>query len=413
MMNNEILPLSVLGITAGLLIAVLAAFRTKKSPSAGVLGRGGIAALFVYAVIAAPVIAYGGMTLFGLLVLVVILGLPVLALVCSARIKAEAGGQAEVIVRGLVGTGLAAVMLIAGGQTIAMLSLVDPRVVVVVIAVVAGLLVAGQGLAASSRVGSIAVWLMVIPILISLALGFLLGSPSKATSPIVMTDGLSMIHVAALALAVIAVGWGDNAVRALRGAGGWSPMVMLGGVIAIVVLIGFGQLMFFGGVTVAPSLQFFTVPANIDLVPGLAAVIFAVLSTLFAALVASAFGGVAALPFPEDRVMPGKWVGPSAVIAVVVALLPVGAEHVLVAASLIGASLLGAQLGSGATSRGIMIGLGVAAAGFVVLAVTGQLGLGFGTIAATAAVVVAAAMAARSGGAGAAAPAEQVGAASN
>jgi hypothetical protein len=396
-MNNEILLISVIGITAGLVIAVLAAFRGKKDPSPGILGRGGIAALLVYAVVAAPVFVRGGMTLFGLLALAAVVALAAAAMMLSRRSGTKSGGRAELLARTLVGTGLAAAMLIAAGQTISMLSLVDPRTVVVVTASVAALLVAGQGLAGSSRVGSLAVWLMILPIAISLALGFALGSPAKAATPVIVTDGTPIVQVLALALAVIAIGWGDNAIGALRAAGGWPPLAMLCGALTVIVLVLFGQLMFFGGVAVSPSLQFFTVPANIDMVPALAAVLMAVLSTLFAALVASALAGVGSLTSPKTLSASWMLVLPSAAIAVAVALAGPGLEHVVVATSLIGASLAGAQLGSGDCQRGIAAGMAVAVAASVVLAATGRLDLGIGTMIATAAVLVAAGAAARSG----------------
>ena len=115
-------------------------------------------------------------------------------------------------------------MLIAAGQTLATLCRVDPRTTVVVLAALTGFVVAAEGLRASGRIGSLAVWLLIVPIVICLALGVLLGNVGQAVSPIIVTPGLSWSTVTALVIAFLMIGSADVGLVASRRAGGWSAV---------------------------------------------------------------------------------------------------------------------------------------------------------------------------------------------
>ncbi|HQR79573.1 MAG TPA: hypothetical protein PLT68_05070 [Actinomycetota bacterium] len=363
-MNREFLLEAVLAIVIGLLVVVLSVYRTSKEPKAGPMRRGGMVALLVYVVIAAPVIVRDGMTAWGLLALLILAAVPVAGMQLAGS-RPAAQGTAPEYARRLVSIGLAAAMLIAAGQTLSMLSLVDPRVLVVVLAVVTALLVAQDGLAASGRIGSLAMWLMVIPVLIALALGFLLGRPGQAVGAIIKVDGPSLWTLLALAVGLFVLGGADAGLAASRAQDGWSPGRVLAGVFALVILIGAGLLMFFGGAILAPSMQFFVVPANLNLLPGLAGLVLAVLTVLFAALVASPIGGL------RTGDASAHWVSIGAAVAVVLALLDPGLEWIVVAASLLAASL------AARTARGTMVGLIVAVVAGVVLTLTGNMAFGW------------------------------------
>lgn len=393
-MNKDMLPLAVAGITVGLLVVVLAAARTGKPPTAGVLRRGGMAALLVYPVIAVPVFVHSGMTVLGLVLLVMVMTLPLLAMMVADRRGGRPRGQAEAIVGAVAGTGLAAAVLIAAGQTVSLIGRVDPRAVVVIVAVVAGLLVAGQGLAASSRISSVAMWLTIVFVVVSLALGFLLGGVGEVFSPIVVTDGPASLHVVAVAVALFVLGWADHGLRTLHAVGDWPLWRVFAGTGVVVVLILLGQLMFLGGSVIAPSLQFFVVPANLDILPLLAAVVLALLTVVFAALVAAVLAGVGALGAPGGglAVSPG-WVAASAALAALVALIDPGSEQVVVAGSLVAAALVGAQLGMGDRTRGVFVGAFTALAAGVVLALTATFQLSGGFVVAVVVVVAVAALA--------------------
>jgi hypothetical protein len=378
-MNREFLPEAVLGISIGLLLAVFAVYRTTKAPSTGVLRRAGMIGLLVYALIAAQVLVRQGMTWIGTLLLLVLLGVVTFAAL-AGRSRAAQGPTAD-WARRLVGVGLTAAMLIAAGQTLSMVGLVDPRVVVVVVAVLAGLLVAREALVASGRTGSLAMWLMIVPVLISLALGVLLGDPGQAASPIIEVTGVQWASALGLVVAFIALGWSDPGLAANGEGRTGVPTRMLVGAGLVVLLICAGLLMFFGGAVLAPSMQFFVVPANIDALPGLAGVLIAVLTVLFTALVASTLSGVRHL---DDGV---RWTAIGAVAAVVLALFDPGLDWVVLATSLVAASLLGSRV-----ERGTQVGLAVATVGVVVLSWTGHMTFGWQSAGAIALVAAAAAV---------------------
>ncbi|MBK6762815.1 MAG: hypothetical protein IPG68_05840 [Micrococcales bacterium] len=379
-MNREFLPEAVLGITVGLLLAVVAVYRTTRPPSSGVLRRAGMIGLLVYALIAAQALVRQGMTWIGLLFLLVLLGVAAFAAL-AGRSRSVAGPTAD-WTRRLIGVGLTAAMLIAAGQTLSMVGIVDPRVVVVVIAGLAGLLVAQEALVARGRVGSLAMWLMIVPVLISLALGVLLGDPGQAVSPIIEVTGVQWASALGLIVAFLVLGWSDPGMAAAGGDSTGVPARMLVGVGLVVLLICTGLLMFFGGAVMAPSMQFFVVPANIDALPGLAGTLIAVLTVLFTALVASTLTGIRRL---DGGI---RWLVICGIAAVVLALIDPGLDWVVIATSLVAAALLGSR-----GERGTQIGLAAAIIGVATLTWTGHMTFGWqsalaaGVVAAVAAVV--------------------------
>lgn len=384
-MNREFLLEAVLGITIGLILAIVAVYRTRGPVKPGSLRRAGMAAVLVYVVIAAPILVQTGLIWWGLLVLLVLAALPVVGML-AARGRSSEHGAAGQWARLLVGVGLCAAMLIAAGQTLSLVSLLDPRMLVVVIAVVTGLLVAQDALAASGRIGSLAMWLMIVPVLICLALGFLLGDAGQTVSPIIEVTGPSPWTILALAAGFVVLGWADAGLAASHQQGGWSPVRVLGGAFAIVVLIAVGLLMFFGGAIWAPSMQFFVVPANINAVPGLAGALFAVLTVLFAALVAAQLGGMSAGETPT------RWLAIGATAAVVLALLDPGLEWVVTASALAAASLVARF------SRGTSVGLVLAALAAAGLTLTGHMDFGWQFLAAVLTVLVVSALSGKSAG---------------
>ena len=410
-MNRELLLEASLGLTVGLLVVVLAAFRSGRSPRPGVTRRAAMMGLLTYAIIAAPVLTVSGMTALGMIVLVVIVALALAGSLLSRRFAPISDGPAHGYVQGLVGSGVAAILLIAAAQTLSLISRVDPRVLVLVLGVVVALLVAGQGLAASGRIGSVAMWLMIVPIVISLALGFLLGDVSAVVSPIRIGAEIPYVAILAVAVAIFALGWVDGGLRATNAVGRWSPLRVLIWVAVVIVAIILGLLMFLGGIVFAPSMEFFVVPANIDALPGLAGVLLAVLTVMFAALVAGVLAGVGALPGGvragvgaqagarvgdessvraaepdgDEAAVPvaSAWVWTGAGIAIVVALIDPGSQQLVVGAGLLAAGLIGAQVSRARSAAGVIAGVVSTIVAIVVLALLDQLRLGWGSIVAT------------------------------
>lgn len=375
-MNREFLPEAVLGITVGLLLAVLAVYRTTKAPTKGVQARGAVMGVLLYAIVAAQVLVTDGLTAVGLVLLLVMLCLPVAGMMLAERTARVAGPSAQAA-RAIVSIGLAAAMLIAAAQTLSMLSLVDPRTLVVVVAVVTGLLVALDGARASGRISSLAMWLLIVPILLCLALAGLLGNVGQAVSPIIVVDGLSVATVVALMVAFLALGTADAALAGSHRDAEWSPVRVLAGAFAVVILLVFSMLMFFGGAIIAPSVQFFVVPANIDAVPGLAGVLLAVLTLLFAAVVAHALAGLRlVLADGDEGVASGtgdiRIFAVGVAVAALVALVDPGLDWVMIATALVAASVAAAT-----SDRGILAALAAAAVLAVVLTVTGSMNWGW------------------------------------
>lgn len=393
-MNNEVLLPAVLGITFGLLLVAVAAYRSANAPRDGARHRAAATALLLYAVLAVPFFTRGGMTLLWLLVLLVVVVLTLVAASLSARreVALTAGQRA---VSAAVGIALAALLLISAAQTISLLTRVDPRALVVVLSVVTGLVAGLQGLAAAGRLGSTAIWLLLFPVAVSLALGFLLGGFGEVASPIVPVDGPSVMVIAGLACALFVIAWADPGLGALsRPFAGQrrSVTVILVAALGVVVLIALGQLMFLGGSVLAPSMQFFVVPSNLDIVPALIAVVLTVLTMVFAALVTISLAGVGAL---ADGGKAARWVLVATVIAALLALVDPGAERIIISASLIAAAYLGAHLSGSRSDRGLWAGVAAAVVGTVLLAVLGQLEFGLVSILVLAAVAVVAALVAR------------------
>ncbi len=381
-MNNEVLLPAVLGITIALLLVVVTAYRSSSPPSDGAWRRATATGLLVYAVAAVPFFARGGLTLPWLLILLAVVSLALIAPLWSGQ-RAD-NSQGETVTRVIVAVALTSVMLISAGQTLALLTRIDPRAVVVVLAVVTGLIVALQGLAAAGRIGSTTTWILIVPIAVSLALGFFLGGFGEVVSPIVPVAGPSAWTITGVVAAVFCIAWADPAMHRLtsRFAGQRGSLTRIAVcALVIVLLVGVGQLMFLGGSVLAPSMQFFVVPSNIDILPALAAVLLAVVTMILAALVTIPLSGVSAVGGT-------KWVVSAVVAAALIALLDPGAEQVLVAAGLAGAALVGAHLGAGDTSRGSQVGLGAAAVALVGLVLLGQWEMGISSTLATILVAV-------------------------
>ncbi|AVL99312.1 hypothetical protein C6V83_02375 [Gordonia iterans] len=301
-----------------------------------------------------------------------------------------------------VSTGITAVLLISAGQTLSLLSRLDPRIIVLAITVVAGYLVYAQQLAATHRIGSTAMWFMIVPVVLSLAVGFYLGGPGVVASPVRLVDGLSASAGVGIAVVMIVIGWADNTLRTSALVGRWSRPRTLGGAVIIVALIVIGMMMLLGGAVLVPSMEFFTIPANLDMLPGLAGLMLMIHTILFTAFVAHALSGAARAGLPVDpgpadpvsaddepnsesgappsefAVAP-SWLTAAAVVAAALALFDVGAPVLLLLVALVAAALMGAQLAGSGGDLGIAAGIVVAVVAAIVLLATGVAALGWWT----------------------------------
>lgn len=402
-MNREFLAEAVLGITAGLLIAYLLAYRSSRAPRPGALRHGAMLGTLVYVVIALPVVVHRGMTVIGLIGLLIVASLPVVGMRLAAA-RAPGGpadeGALAPWVRRLVGVGLATAVLIAGAQVVSLLGRVDPRVFALVLAAVAGLLVAGGGFAASGRAGTVALGAGGVLALIALAIGLFAGDFGPVFRPLVLVDGPSFAQWIALALAMVLLGWADPGMRALGRTSAWSSALVLGVPLLIVALISLGLLMFYSGAVISPSMPGYTLLGNLDIIAGPAGLFLALLTMLFVAGLAHTLSGIGAAPRDAalDRdadvgpaatesggpLVSARLAALGAVAAVLVTLFGPHVESVALAASLAAAALAGSQLRAGRSDRGLIAGLVAAAVGAVaIIVVTDTLRFGWGSVLAT------------------------------
>lgn len=352
-MNRESSLEMVLGITIGLIVIAIAAYRSGKVPSPGVVGRGAAIGLLSYALLAAPIFTHHGMTLIGLIALLVMIGLALWGSGLATKRVAPKTTAASVL-RMIAAIGFASALLIAAAQTLSLLGNVDPRVLVVVLLVAVGFMVAGQGLVASSRISSTAMWFMLVPMLLALALGVFLGSPKVAVAPIREVEPFPIWGMICGFIAVFALSWIDGSLARDRASSDWSTKRSAIWAIVVGLIFGWGQLMLFGGAVFAPSMEFFVVPANVDMLPYLVTVLLAVGTVILAAFIARSFasigvigldlaGGAAAqsaddvaegeLDAPRYAVS-NKWVWIGGVIAAIIALLGAPMTWVLAVAAI-------------------------------------------------------------------------------
>lgn len=400
-MNRDIALEASIAVAVGLLVVTWAAFRSTNPPTPGAMRRGAMAATLTYAVLAVPILATAGLTLIGLIVLLIATALAVTAGTYSLHRSHTNDGAVsfetvapesapERYARGAVSVGVAAVLLIAAGQTLSLLSRLDPRIIVLAIAVVAAWIVYAQGLAATHRVGSVTMWLMIIPIVLCLALGVYLGSPGVIITPIRDVDGVTAAAGIGIVVLLIVIGWADNTLRTSALIGRWSRGRTLAGPLIVVLLIVIGLLMLLGGAILVPSMEFFTVPANLDMLPGLAGVALAIVTILFTALVAHAFSGAARAGITEtsaerddEFAVAPAWVLGAAIVAAVLALLDPGAGVLLLLTALVAAALMGTQLaepaGSPGKTAGIATGIATGIIAAIALFLTDQTGIGWWT----------------------------------
>lgn len=326
----------VLGITIGLVVLAIAAYRSGKTPSKGVVGRGAALGFLAYGVLAAPLLTHHGMSFIGLIVLLIIVGLAIWGSHLGSTREAPVSKTARVL-RLIAAIGFASALLIAASQTLSLLGKVDPRVTLIVLLIVVGFLVASQGLITSERISSMALWFMLVPVVLALALGFFLGSPQAAVAPIREPDGIPWILVIIAAAGAFALGWVDGSFARERTLSEWSTKRSAIWALVVGFLFGFGLLMLFGGVVFAPSMEFFVVPANIDALPYLGTLMLAVATVIFGGFIARALtsvgvtgqdldGGAVSGTASSDLDDPqftvsSKWVWIGGVIAAVVGLV--------------------------------------------------------------------------------------------
>lgn len=253
----------------------------------------------------------------------------------------------------LVSVGLGAVLLVAAAESLSLVGRVHPVAVTVALGVVAVCVALAAGARGAARVAGWVVGVLAVVAVLLLAVGAYLGRPGDLVDPVTSVPGLPLLGVVAVVLAVPVLAAVDPA---LRGAVSrltpsrltWACVLA----VAITVVAGVGLLLVFGGVVVAPSLTFFTVPANAAMIPSALVVTMAVTALWIAtAVTALLVGGAAAAARMNRGVddaagLDWRWAVGLGAGAVVIAVLPVpsvvvfGATAVVAAVGLVATAAL-------------------------------------------------------------------------
>lgn len=361
-----------LGISAGFMLgAVVAASAARPDRPL----RIGPLALFSttvpYAIVASAWATLGGVNLLGAALLALITVVPLLAVTATSRPVTPRGWPSMV-----AALGLTTLLLIAAGQTLSLLGRVN-QVMAIVAVGLAGLLIGLiGGLRGAGRLGAWLFWALVVVTVIVVALALFLGTLSDLASPVVSSPGIPGVGLLFLAAGALVIGLNDPATRVFASEA--SPRSRVVGVIVtagLVVVLLAGMALFYGGSFFAPSLQFFVLPANVDLIPGGLFLAMLVISMMMAAPIGNLVATLAADP---DDVASPRWSLPvgGVAIAVVIAALAPGSERTAVVLALLVAAPAGALMMGRDHARAV-IGLAVAVVAIIALIVTRDLEFGW------------------------------------
>lgn len=366
---------AVIGITAGLLLTALLAV-APPSRRSGPQRRALAGAGLVYAVLVVPLAVRSGVVAWSLLALAALLAATVAVAWWAGRRAPAESSQGEAL-QALVATGLLAAVLAGAGQTLSLLSRVDPRATIIVVAAVAVLAALLGRLAGTVRAASAAVTALAIAVVPVMAIGLFLGDPGGLATATVPVPGPTLGAAVSLAVVLLVLAAADPLLAARTADASGATVARGAAILAVLVLLlGVGLLLFFDGSIIGPSLQLFTLPANLDVVPGPMLLLLLALTLLLAASAAALLAAVAGVA-PASSIP--AWTIGCAAVAVVIALLGAPVEALLVSSALLAAGLAGGLLPGGAGRTGIVAGAGAAAVAVVGLALLGDLRLGWPT----------------------------------
>ena len=345
-----------------------------------------MAGTLTYLLLFLPALASGGVGLRTWILFAVLMLLPLLAAHLVSGLRLE--GSTYRATSGIVAMGLVAALLSAAGQTLSLLGRVNPIVATITIAVTSTVIAVAAGTSGAARVGRWLSWTVVVLVAATVAAGAYLGRPADLTDPVVTAQALPPTASVLLAMSMFVLGATDPSLRAyLHGASNRVVARTMGGLFTLLLLLGLGLLLVFGGVFVAPSLAFFLVPANLGVTPILLVVAMAIAAFWFCFAVTSLLSGAAGEPTGESGNANSRlaWAGGVGLLALGIALLPISTEWVLFGTALVATAGITAQVvtagrvapGEHAGARwGMGCGLAVALGSVAIMATTGVQDLG-------------------------------------
>ncbi len=383
-------------IAAALAFVIVMAIFLLISATAGTgksdrQARGGpltvTAAGSIYIIVFAPILGESGLNLLGLLLLVVVVALPLLVSFRTTAMRDRLTGSTQIAfdaISAITALVLLAAVLVLTGGILSLLGDVSPLWATIAVGLCCGGYVMTRGRTSSIRTSRYAALFFVAAVLV-FVVGVLLGSPGTLTAPLVAGGDIPVPTMIAAVIMCLALGFFDpNARSAFRAvaktgrAAGWGIALA----VLLLVLMGVGGILFFGGVLQAGTLPMWTVFAVLPPVVMLVVLIL-VLFFLASAVDNLISSATEAFTVDEAPLTQGR---PLAVFVIVVgvalAVLIPNANVLLIVASVLAVSGLGAL--TPALTRSVSykpgIAFAVGAIAGVVVAVVGP-GDSFGSFA--------------------------------
>lgn len=412
-MNRPFLLEVVLGVTLAVFLAAALA-STATGRGAPWPRRGLVVSALVYAVLLVPLAFDAGVTLPILLGVLVLLLLPLVGSVLAGRValrRPTPQHPAVTSVRAGVAVGLLTIVLTSVGQGLGLASRLDPRVLVLAVALTGAVVAIVNGVLGVSRVGTWAAAVFPVGLALVIAVAVLVGSPQYLLEPTVEVPGPGVGEWFAWAVAMVVLGWADPALRRTNTGLPLAALRAGVGLLLVTGVFGLALLVFLGGSAQGPSLALFTLPANLDVVPG-PMLLLATGSLLLAiAMAASSLWAVGSRAPVEHPAAPSRasaptdGSGPTAALgdldplrparsrvvvvialASVLALVGVGVAPVAAVTGLTAAAVVGCELAQTPPRRavaGLVAGLASALVAAVLLLALDELRLGLAWAVAT------------------------------
>lgn len=345
---------SALGVSIALLLAALLAITAgmRGSDKSTRRADGGPLSVFTaglaYLIVLAPRMSIGGITFFATVLLIVIVALPSVIAAVSLGLRDRLNDQGELLFD-LAGVVVSFVLLVgilaAAGSVLSLFGDLNRLLATAALGVcVTGFLLA-CGRRGAHRTSRYVIGSGVLALLI-FAIGAVVGNPASFFSPSVPSTPLPLAAVAALLLAVIAMGFFDPAAALpLRSAAspGRTALIGTGVLVAFLMVLLAGTNLIYGGALVGPSLQFMT-PFAIIPVAALGVVTF-IVTFIFAGTADSMLASgaeVAAGQLGENRKNPITVV--LGIAAVILAMFVPAPIQIFTVGALFAAAAIGALL---------------------------------------------------------------------
>lgn len=343
------------GIGVALLVAALLAITagSSGSPRSVRFAAGGPLTVWTagmaYVIVLVGTLSSQGITLVSTIVLAVMAILPGAAGRVSRNLCPNAGPTAAPVLGAAsvtVALSLVTALLATAGGLLSLIGDVNRYVAIAAIGICCAVYLLARGRQGANRTSRWSIVFGVFAIVV-LGVGLAVASPSVLVNPIVPYAPTDWWGVAAMAIAVVAMGIFDPVLRlAIRDAAAATRTVVIGSLVLVVFVafMGIGSALFFGGATVAPSLQFLTVFAVLPAI--VLGVLLCFVTFLFAAISDSLLAAGSEIAVGQSTSARQGMIIFLAVGSIVVAMVFPNPEGIMMIGALIACASLGALVPS-------------------------------------------------------------------